>query len=431
MQDLDNPSYSSAPPRSIYAPAPVATTTPARIGTTTPSVSPSLFSRVAGGQMANIDKQIGFNDVMSANSEADYQNNKQYLNDQQVFLMKQLGLKDEEIAVQRGTLNRQYGYQDQQHNLSLAELLNREGAYNRQMQGLSGQRTLEQQLWGLERQELGSEKEQDIYAAMRARQAAESEAVVRGALESVGYGRNLEDVAKELAWQLADIDRRFSAQGIKEQRYDLNYNEQRAQLEDAITQGKIDRHRLGLDYTEGKAKLDDEGKMLDILARQNGISKEEAERNLQYALDKLGISKAVTITDLAAARSDLDAGRFNVLQQLFGDISAVGGLNLAPSSPSGTYSDVGGYQVDSNYAPNFSYIQSNFGLQPTSGYRDPAHNASIPGASPTSYHLSGRAMDYVGDYNQMIAGRDWALANGAQEAYVDDSGTGMHLHVAW
>lgn len=413
--------FTTYPAPSIYSPAPAPRPS-------TPTVSPNLFNRLYGGQQANIDTQVAFLGATSANSEAEYQTNKQYLHDQQQYLLRQLGLKDEEIGIQQGAVNRQYGYQQGHHDRDLADILNREAALNRQMQGLSGHRTLEQQLWGLERQELGAEKEQDIYAAMRAKQAAESEAVIRGAIESVGYGRNLDDISKQLAWELADIDRRYSAQGIKEQRYDLNYDEQRAQLQDALAASSNDRGRLSLDYHENKAKLDDDSRALDILARQNGITREEAERNLQYALDKLEISKAVSVTDIARARADLEAGRFNPLQSLFGDIAAIGGLNLAPS---GQYTDVGGYQVDSGYAPRFSYIQSNFGLQPTSGLRSPEHNASLPGAAPNSYHLSGRAMDYVGSYDQMIAGRDWALANGATEAYVDDSGTGMHLHVAW
>lgn len=414
-------SYSSMPRPSIYSPAP---SRPSQ-----PQIDASLLSRLYSGQNAAIDTQVAFLGADTANTEAEYQVNKQYLNDQQSILMRQLGLKDEEIRSKQEAIARQRPLQGQMADLQRREFETQEAALLRQMQGLEGQRGLEQQLWGLERQQLGEEKEQDIYAAMRARQAAESEAVVRGALESVGYGRNLDDVAKQLAWELADIDRRYTAQGIKENRYDLNYQEQQAQLRDAYSQVKdVDRQRYYLQYHENLAQLDDENYQLELLGQANGMSKEDAELKLQYALDKLEISKAVSVTDIARARADLEAGRFNPLQSLFGDIAAIGGLNLG--SGSGSYSSVGGYEVDSGLAPRFQHVADTFGLTPSSGLRSPEANAAANGV-PNSAHLSGRAMDFSGSMDQMVAARDWAIANGAAEALIHDAGSGMHLHIAW
>lgn len=423
MEDPDNRflAGSSLPAPSIYSPA-------APKPVSAPFISPSLLQQVYAGQTAQTNTGLQFLGADSANSEAEYQTNKSYLNDQNNLLLRQLGLKDNEIRSKREAIARQGPLQGKMSDLQRKEFESKESALQRQMQGLSGQRTLEQQLWGLERGQLGSEKEQDIYAAMRAKQAAESEAVVRGALESVGYGRNLEDVSKQLAWQLSDIDRRFSAQGIKESKYDLNFGEQQAQLSDAYSQiHDIDRERYYNQYHENLAQLGDEDYQLQLLADGNGLSKEEATRNLKYALDKLEISKAVSVTDIAKARADLQAGRFNPLQSLFGDIAAIGGLNLAPS---GNYGSVGGYQVDSAYVPQFSYIQSTFGLTPTSGLRSSEENSAVNGV-PNSGHLTGRSMDYVGNQDQMEAGRQWALANGATEALIHDAGSGVHLHISY
>jgi len=99
-------------------------------------------------------------------------------------------------------------------------------------------------------------------------------------------------------------------------------------------------------------------------------------------------------------------------------------------NPTGSLTSYGGYQYDSGVINNVQYIHQNFGLTLTSGYRTATHNSSV-GGSPNSYHLSGRAADFVGTQAQMQAAQQWAKQNGAREAIIHNAGSGTHLHVAW
>jgi hypothetical protein len=74
----------------------------------------------------------------------------------------------------------------------------------------------------------------------------------------------------------------------------------------------------------------------------------------------------------------------------------------------------------------------------TSTLRTPLRNRQV-GGSPTSFHLRGRAVDFVGDYYtlQKASRLAWQLrlgpnCTGPEEVLLEKMGLpGQHLHVAW
>lgn len=120
-----------------------------------------------------------------------------------------------------------------------------------------------------------------------------------------------------------------------------------------------------------------------------------------------------------------------------GDSSSSGGGSAMNGSgsgggvaPTGNLVSYAGRQFDSSVVSNMRYIAENFNLSVTSGYRSPEHNEAVGGVE-NSYHLSGRAGDFVGSVADMQAAEAWARANGAVEVLRHDAGSGYHLHVAF
>lgn len=73
----------------------------------------------------------------------------------------------------------------------------------------------------------------------------------------------------------------------------------------------------------------------------------------------------------------------------------------------------------------------------TSGRRSVGRNRAV-GGSPRSFHLTGRAADFVGTKAALELGARIAKAQritpgctGPEEVLIHDKGSGVHLHVAW
>ena len=118
-----------------------------------------------------------------------------------------------------------------------------------------------------------------------------------------------------------------------------------------------------------------------------------------------------------------------------GSLSAVSTNNQSTANQnevtaSGNLVSYSGAQFDSSIVDKVEYLDNNFALTVSGGYRTAARNAEVNGAS-NSHHLTGRAADFVGSQSAMNEGAAWARANGAREVLIHNAGTGTHLHVAW
>lgn len=75
----------------------------------------------------------------------------------------------------------------------------------------------------------------------------------------------------------------------------------------------------------------------------------------------------------------------------------------------------------------FSALGQKYGIQPTSVLRSPERNAAV-GGKPNSYHLSGRAADFVVPQAQKAQFMQDARANGFEAI---DEGDHIHIEPAW
>lgn len=105
-------------------------------------------------------------------------------------------------------------------------------------------------------------------------------------------------------------------------------------------------------------------------------------------------------------------------------------IGMPPVAITGNLVTFDGRQFDSGIVSKVKYIKETFGLRVSGGYRTEERNREVGGAA-NSYHLTGRAADFVGSQTQMQAALRWARTSGAKEALIHDAGSGTHLHVAW
>lgn len=108
---------------------------------------------------------------------------------------------------------------------------------------------------------------------------------------------------------------------------------------------------------------------------------------------------------------------------------ADGQTNPAALTPTDLVS-YGGKQFNRGVVARVQNLAETYNLRVTSGYRSPEHNARVRGAA-NSWHLTGRAADFVGSESDMQAAAEAARNSGAIEVLIHNVGSGRHLHVVW
>lgn len=87
------------------------------------------------------------------------------------------------------------------------------------------------------------------------------------------------------------------------------------------------------------------------------------------------------------------------------------------------------YEANSAILPQVEAISKQFGVRVNSAYRSPQHNAAVGGAK-NSDHLSGNAIDFIGNPQQMRSLYQWAQG---RFPYVEpwDQAGGNHVHISF
>lgn len=175
---------------------------------------------------------------------------------------------------------------------------------------------------------------------------------IAGLYNQVGLSGALSDLQRSTINQQAGFDReRLSlnrallgdqGQELGARRGDIDYwhNRQTQQfIGGQAARGAT--HTLGTtrglaDFENEKARLlrqvGMDERQLARTARNLGIQEQELASRVQSALDQLGLSQAMTITDIFGAIQDAEAGRFNPLQNMLGMIYQLSGIRPVAAS---------------------------------------------------------------------------------------------------
>src|SRR5262245_18042078 len=131
----------------LYSPVPAPAYNPV-LNTTNVYQSPSVLQQLYGISKANYNTGLAFNKVSGALNDAQYDLETGNANKDYDLALRQLGIQDDRIARQKSALSRQGPLLSSLADHQNLEYSTRESALQRQMQGLSDQRSLEEQLWG-------------------------------------------------------------------------------------------------------------------------------------------------------------------------------------------------------------------------------------------------------------------------------------------
>src|SRR5213080_4029562 len=126
--------------------------------------------------------------------------------------------------------------------------------------------------------------------------------------------------------QEGSFGRQASSLDRSQQREDIRFNEQMAQLQDSLGQLGIQRQELSLSHDEQLAQIRDRGATLDNMARSLGISHNEILRRLDYGLKSLGLSDQMNANQVVDQLTAIGQNQFSQTSNLIAPILQLGGL---------------------------------------------------------------------------------------------------------
>jgi len=253
-------------------------------------------------------RQMGYYDQMYGVDQDRYNASMAYQQGNQVFADARFGLAGQDLALDDqayGLAGERYGLQGQTHESVLAQIAN---------QAAMAQR-----------------------GAFEGNRDAASQATGAGAFTSAGHGWDREDIAAALGFKLTDLGEQTKQEQVNRQQQGVDYQEagirnkrdhidyERQAIEYMSTTSDIannknnlgfDLRESGLSHDEQVARLQDRLQTLDIQAQRFGLNRQELQNKLQTALQRLGLSRQISMGQLTDMLSSGNANYNQLVMQI-------------------------------------------------------------------------------------------------------------------
>lgn len=263
-------------------------------------------------QIANYQRQLDLN-------AAGYQTQTGYINQSAQNQLAANALTGQSQGIQQGALQRQSQLLPQQYDITKQQL----GIAGQQL-GLQGQGLdIQQQSQAIQGQGLQQQLADLYYGNTRAQQNLIAQKAAAGGGNTAGQTLGLQDLAQQLASSVSGVGRAQAQLGLQGQQLGLSRQQLGLQQQGLGLQGRS----AELNYNEQMAQNKDAQNQLDIMQQKTGLDKKEIENRTQQALDQAGLSANLNKYDIFNAMADAMKGLYNPVQQTFGAIYQMTGLN--------------------------------------------------------------------------------------------------------
>lgn len=281
---------------------------------------------MAGPGIANANAQIGNQQGMLGQLLANQQYQGGLFREQGQNQLANLGLSQEGLQNQRDILSRQQGLLPQQNSLQ-------EQLYGINKQALQANRGQLGQLNTLNQQDLSSAYDDVTRQFSNAKADLADQRfnftggqAARGAMTTPGTARGFNSLARQdqsLSDQLKSTFGNLERQG---KRSDIGYQGALGDIGRAEQQQDVNRNQYLLNYQEQQKQLEDQGKALDLVSKQHNLSKDEIENRTNQALAQLGLSTVLSSGQIYQSILNAQQGKFDSLTPILGAIYQYIGL---------------------------------------------------------------------------------------------------------